>query len=140
MSTAKSLNEQKQELLEFHRQRIHLIESGELQKMIDEHEHWSKRLPLLKAEIDAILEASLRVTEPSKGKENGKTNRPKKSAQDVLKEMVDLLEKHPEGMKKADIAKKLNVGNPKVDEAFALDQSRFEPRMRGPKAVIKLKA
>lgn len=135
-----SLADRIKEETERYKKKLELLESGKLQTMLEEYEDSSKRLAQLKADIEAILGTSFQEPEQSKKKQNSKTNRPKKSAQDVLKEMVDLLEKHPEGMKKADIAKGLNVGEPKVAEAFNLDRSKFEEPMRGPKAVIKLKA
>jgi len=140
MTTTKSLADRIKEQTERYKKKLELLGSGELQKMIDEYEHWSKRLPQLRAEIEAILGAPLQEPEPSEKKDGGKVNRAKKTAEEVLQGMINLLEKHPEGMKKADIARELNVGEPKVAEAFNLDRSKFEEPMRGPKAVIKLKA
>ena len=140
MSTTKSLAERIREETERYKQRLAFLESGELQKMIDEYEHWSKRLPVLRAEIEEILGTSFEESVSSKEKKGSKGNRSKKTAGEVLKDMVALLEKHPEGLKKAAIAKELNVGEPKIAEAFNLDKSKFDEPMRGPKAVIKLKA
>lgn len=125
---------------ERYKKKLELLESGELQKKIDEYEQLSKRLPLLKAEIEAVLGVFLGEPEASKAKGSRKSNRPKKSAKEVLQEMIDLLEKHPDGLKKSKIAEELKVGEPKVAEAFNLNRSKFEEPMRGPKAVIKLKA
>ena len=142
MSTPnKSLSEKIKEQAEIHKRKLELLESGELQRMIDEYEHCLKRIPILKAEIKDILGVSLEE-EPkaTENPEQQRSNRPKKSPQEVLKEMVDLLKAHPEGLKKKEIAERLKVGLPKVDEAFSQDKSLFAERNRGPKAVIKLKA
>ena len=139
MTTTMSLADRIKEETERYKKKLEFLESGKLQAMLEEYEHWSKRLPQLKAEIEAIIGTSFQAPESSKKKDGGKVNRPKKTADEVLQEMIVLLEKHPHGLKKAAIAKDLNVGEPKVAEAFYLDKSKFEEPMRGPKAVIKLR-
>lgn len=140
MSNTISLTDRIKNETERYKKKLELLESGELQKKIDEYEQLSKRLPILKAEIEAVLGAFFEEPEASKEKGSRKSNRPKKSAEEVLQGMIDLLEKHPDGLKKTKIAEELKVGEPKVVEAFNLNRSKFEEPMRGPKAVIKLKA
>ena len=139
MSTTKTLADRIQEEKERFKKRLEQLESAELQRMIDEYEDGSKRLAILKEKIELVLGSPLQETPFPKERVKGKGNRPKVTPEDVFKGMVALLKDHPEGLKKKEIAEHLNVGQPKVDEAFALGGTQFEPRMRGPKAVIKLK-
>jgi len=139
MTTTMSLADRIKEETERYKKKLEFLESGQLQAMLEEYEHCSKRLPQLKAEIEAILGTAFQEPEPSKKKDGGKVNRAKKTAEEVLQEMIVLLEKHPDGLKKTKIAEDLKVGEPKITEAFNLDKSKFEEPMRGPKAVIKLK-
>ena len=140
MSTTKTLADRIQEEKERYKKRLEQLESGDLQRMIDEYEDGSKRLAILKERIELILGSPLQEP-PAAAKEQQKdqSNRPKITAEDALNKMVALLTMHPEGLSKKDIEKELNIGSPKVDEAFALGKDQFEPRNRGPKAVIKLK-
>lgn len=138
MSISKTLADRIKEEAELHQRRLERLQSQELQKMIQEYEHWSKRLPELKLEIEAILGSTIEE-KPAPEKKREIPNRPKTSANDVLTRMVDLLKKHPNGLSKSEIAVCLNIGKPKIEEAFALGKAQFEPRTRGPKAVIKFK-
>jgi len=139
MRTTKTLADRIEEEKERHKKRLELLDSGELQKLIAEYEEGSKRLEILKKKIELIIGAPLQETPAPKERVKAKGKRPKATPEDVLKGMLALLKDHPEGLKKKEIADHLNVGQPKLDEAFALGETQFEPRMRGPKAVIKLK-
>jgi hypothetical protein len=143
MSTTKTLNDRAEEKKEFHKKQQELIESDEFEKMLVDYEHWSKHLPILKAQIESVLGPLLEEqsvhSETVIPEKKGNTNRPTKPAADVLKEMVDLLKNHPEGMRSKEIAELLNVGLPKIAEAISLNEALFEKREKGPKSVIKLK-
>ena len=143
MNTLENISDRIQEEIERHKKRLEQLESGEVQRMIAEHEHWSKRLPILREEIEAILGSPLETSSVSREiatlNKKGKPNRPKKPTGEVLKEMVALLTDHPKGMKSKEIAELLNVGLPKIAEAISLNESLFEKREKGPKSVIQLK-
>jgi hypothetical protein len=143
MNTPGGISHRIQEKIEQNKKEVELLESEKLRSMVADYEHWSKHLPILKAQIESVLGPLLEEQavhpETVVPEKKSKPNRPKKSAADVLKEMVALLTNHPEGMKSKEIAKILNVGLPKIAEAISLNESLFEKREKGPKSVIKLK-
>jgi hypothetical protein len=140
MSTPKPLTEWIEAEKERYKKKLEQLDSSELQKLIAEYEDGSKRLQVLKEKIELIIGSPLQETPAPKDKGKDQSNRPKISAEDARSKVISLLKNHPEGMSKTDIEKQLNIGKPKIEEAIALDKSLFEPRKRGAKAVIRLKA